>query len=603
VTLYELLTLRPACDGNDRQEVLRQVLSDDPPRPRRLNPAIPADLETVLLTAMEKEPESRYPAAQLLADDLRRVLDDRPIIARRPAMTTLVAKWARRHRPAVVAAMVAAALGVVMLAAALTSVANERAKTARERDIARRAVDEMYVQVAEQWLEQEPEMEETQRQLILRALAYYDEFQRSEDADPAGIRAAALAACRVGDIQRRMGPAEEAEAAYLRAIQLFYKLARSDPGRPETLTGLAVCYEGLGGLKLRFKRQVEAEVAYSQCANLREEVLRVTPGSVEARCDLGMIVCEQGKLFQFVGRDKEAEAAYRRALDLLDHPPNDSPRYAAYESQRGETLSRLAELPGTKGDLARVHRLLEQGIEHLRKSLEVRRRHPAVRLALASQLGRHAAALARLGNVVAAEKEVRESLSILDKLAIDFPKTPHYRAEHAVTLTWLGGFLWTHNRWPEADDVYTEVVRLRDQLVKDNPGYARDLAWFLATCPSPNSRNPQRAVQVAEQAVWTAPKGGDCWRALGAARYRTADWGGAVEALNKAVELRDNRGDGREWLFLALAHWHLGDKDQARIRYQMAVKWLADTSSDDPALLALRAEVESLIEPGRGPPR
>ena len=84
MTLYELLTLRPAFDGRDHQELLRQIALDEPVSPRRLNPAVPRDLETIVLKAMAKDPSSRYATAQELAADLRRFLDDQPILARRP---------------------------------------------------------------------------------------------------------------------------------------------------------------------------------------------------------------------------------------------------------------------------------------------------------------------------------------------------------------------------------------------------------------------------------------------------------------------------------------------------------------------------------------
>src|SRR5439155_15866542 len=78
-TLYELLTLRPAFPGRDRQELLRQIAFDEPPPPRRVNTAVPADLETIVLRAMAKLPEERFASAQELADDLRRFLEDRPV--------------------------------------------------------------------------------------------------------------------------------------------------------------------------------------------------------------------------------------------------------------------------------------------------------------------------------------------------------------------------------------------------------------------------------------------------------------------------------------------------------------------------------------------
>ena len=79
VTLYELLTLQPAFDGRDRQEILRQIAFEEPRPPRKLNPAVPRELETIVLKAMAKEPASRYATAQELADDLRRFLEHRPI--------------------------------------------------------------------------------------------------------------------------------------------------------------------------------------------------------------------------------------------------------------------------------------------------------------------------------------------------------------------------------------------------------------------------------------------------------------------------------------------------------------------------------------------
>src|SRR5262249_2278277 len=85
-TLYELLTLRPAFDGKDRQELLRQIAFEEPPRPRRLDKGIPAELETVVLKAMEKNPADRYATAQDLADDLSGFLEEKRIRARRPSL-------------------------------------------------------------------------------------------------------------------------------------------------------------------------------------------------------------------------------------------------------------------------------------------------------------------------------------------------------------------------------------------------------------------------------------------------------------------------------------------------------------------------------------
>jgi tetratricopeptide (TPR) repeat protein len=110
-TLYELLTLHPVVDGRDRQEILRRIAQDEPIPPRRLDPAIPRDLETILLKCLAREPEERYGTAQELADDLRRFLEHRPIQARRPNLLERAAKWAQRH-----VGIVAAAILMLLLA-------------------------------------------------------------------------------------------------------------------------------------------------------------------------------------------------------------------------------------------------------------------------------------------------------------------------------------------------------------------------------------------------------------------------------------------------------------------------------------------------------
>ena len=76
-TLYEFLTLEPAFDGHDRHELLRQIAIEEPRPLRKVNKAVPADLETIVLKAMAKNPGERYATAQEMASDLRAVLERR----------------------------------------------------------------------------------------------------------------------------------------------------------------------------------------------------------------------------------------------------------------------------------------------------------------------------------------------------------------------------------------------------------------------------------------------------------------------------------------------------------------------------------------------
>jgi WD40 repeat protein len=105
-TLYELLTCRPPFSGPTAADVLLQVIGRDPVPPCLLNPAIPRDLETVVLRAMAKRPEDRYQTAGELADDLRRCMEGEPVKARRIGALGRLRRWARRNP--VIAALVSA---------------------------------------------------------------------------------------------------------------------------------------------------------------------------------------------------------------------------------------------------------------------------------------------------------------------------------------------------------------------------------------------------------------------------------------------------------------------------------------------------------------
>jgi serine/threonine protein kinase len=149
LTLYELLTLRPAFAAENRAKLVEQVLAANPPKPRSINPAIPRDLETIVLKAIARDPAMRYTSASEMADDLRRYQEDRPIRARRASSAEQAWRWCRRN-PAV-AGLIAAVLLVFAAGAGVAGYfavqaerrekeANDNATKATERE--REANDE-----------------------------------------------------------------------------------------------------------------------------------------------------------------------------------------------------------------------------------------------------------------------------------------------------------------------------------------------------------------------------------------------------------------------------------------------------------------------------
>jgi tetratricopeptide (TPR) repeat protein len=142
-TLYELLTLEPAFNGRDRQELLQQIAYEEPRPPRRINQAIPIELETIALKAMAKNPAERYARAQDLADDLERFLNDEPIRARRPTLRQRMRRWGRRHQPAVWSAAVGLLVALAALGGSIGWAVHDRnARQARSAMAGRLALDE-----------------------------------------------------------------------------------------------------------------------------------------------------------------------------------------------------------------------------------------------------------------------------------------------------------------------------------------------------------------------------------------------------------------------------------------------------------------------------
>ena len=102
---------------------------------------------------------------------------------------------------------------------------------------------------------------------------------------------------------------------------------------------------------------------------------------------------------------------------------------------------------------------------------------------------------------------------------------------------------------------------------------------------------------------------------LGKLHYRTGDWNATIESLQKATEWRfgsigggsgvyEENADGFDWFFLAMAHWQLGEKDEAREWYERAVEWTENNKNreDDEALQRLRSEAAELLGIDESPP-
>jgi len=111
-TLYELVSGKPPYDGHSSVDVLVRVLSEEPVPLAVRAPSVPADVRTIAMKCLERDPVRRYDSARALAEDIGRYLDGEPILARPTGMVQRLARRARKNRAAV-AAIAAAALAAL----------------------------------------------------------------------------------------------------------------------------------------------------------------------------------------------------------------------------------------------------------------------------------------------------------------------------------------------------------------------------------------------------------------------------------------------------------------------------------------------------------
>jgi serine/threonine protein kinase/WD40 repeat protein len=115
LTLYEMVTFKRAFPASQRAHLVRTILQDEPPRPRKLVPQIPRDLETIVLKAIAKNPSDRFASAGELARDLDRFVAGRPIHCRRVFLPERIWRWSQRNRAQAVLALLAMLLTCILV--------------------------------------------------------------------------------------------------------------------------------------------------------------------------------------------------------------------------------------------------------------------------------------------------------------------------------------------------------------------------------------------------------------------------------------------------------------------------------------------------------
>ena len=153
-------------------------------------------------------------------------------------------------------------------------------------------------------------------------------------------------------------------------------------------------------------------------------------------------------------------------------------------------------------------------------------------------------------------------------------------------------------RTEEAWRIYRQAIEATQRQLGDrHPTTASVMsyvAWALASTSGMSDPMRKQAAALARKATEIQPRNGGYQNTLGVALYRTGDWKGTVAALEKSMQLRSG-GDASDWFFLAMAHWQLGEKDEARSDYDKAVARMGKDADKNEELLRFRGEAAELL--------
>lgn len=314
VTLYEMLTLQPAFPETQQAALLHKKTTASPAAPRRINPRIPRDLETIVLKASAPEAAQRYATAGELAADLQRFLEDRPIRARRSTLGERLWRWCRRN-PAMafssgtaltllVAVFLVALVGNIQTKAALTQAEQARhdAETAQGRaetnlNLAINALEDIFDKVARRGVPHSLDLEfddqdaprfetvltDADADLLRNLLGFYEQFARQNSSDLSIRTKTAAAYHRIGEIHQRLGQPAEAESSYRTALEIYDELLERTPHQLDAIVAKARIWNDLG---LLFADSVRPPPEVQDMHRLAIEYLTNQPAELRGRSEV-----------------------------------------------------------------------------------------------------------------------------------------------------------------------------------------------------------------------------------------------------------------------------------------------------------------------------
>jgi tetratricopeptide (TPR) repeat protein len=591
-----------------------------------------------------------------------------PVEAGPPSTWYRVRKTARRNRVALTTTTLVALALVAGTALSLWQATVARRQATRavraetearaQRDRARTAVDEMYTEVAEKWLSQEAQLEPLQRELLAKALAFYQEFAR-ERADDVSVRMeVGRALRRVAEIEEALGRHSEAASAFEQSVAEFRQVVDLRTEDPLALQELAESYFRFGSFLTNRGRSGEAESALRRAEGIYRSSLEGRSDPTLCQEGLSRALNQLGILLDATDRTKDAETCWNECSKLLEELSSRSPGVAKHHRALGALLNNLAMPMIVQRRAKEARRLLERAIRAQQSALEIEPRSPKTRRFLINHLINLGLVLRWAGVTDGATRDeatriVREFISATEELVRDFPSTPQFRLDLADSHYYAGDIYKELHLNRDAEQEFRTALKIYDTARADLAGYpesqmreahtygklvlvlpaqsqrekiaseislrglelldkvlekhpersdfreawltmVRNFGWHVLVHPEPRVGDRARALEIARKAVERAPNDATAWNTLGLALYRAMQYETALNVVQKAIERRGAR-ETVDHLLMAMIQARRGEKSEAQQWFDKVSKTLYGPGTLDGGLIRLRDEAAALL--------
>ncbi|HKF42756.1 MAG TPA: protein kinase [Thermoanaerobaculia bacterium] len=484
VVLYGLLTGRRPyrVETHRPEEISAAVLSQQPERPST-RARIPADLDSIVLMALRKEPDRRYASAEQLSEDIRRHLEGLPVIARKDTIGYRARKFLARHRTGAAAAAVL----LVSLIGGIAATTREARIAERERQRAERRLNGVRKLTNTFLFEFHDAIKNLAgstpaRELVVRrALEYLGMLAAEGQNDLSLQRELAAAYQKVGDVQGlgggpNLGDSAGALKSYRAAQGILERLAASGAA-PLDLEELAGCHLRLSKLFILRKELAQALQEGRRSVAIREELLQSGAAVPRLAIRIAEVRRHIGLILHMTGDKDGAVAELDRAREGFEAALRTDPSDLEAGKGKAGTLFEMASVQQDKGDSLAARGRAEEALAIDQALLAVHPEDARLKLDVAMTLHDIGEYDGDLGERKAALARMREAHAITEELAAADPRNAQARLSRGYCMRDLAKLLAAEGELAEALRLDRTVVQIMEALLQEDPanGYARAL--------------------------------------------------------------------------------------------------------------------------------